>query len=125
MTKLILTAATLALLAAGPAPARRHWGDDRGPDQRPPAAVLYSKPGFQGHSFYADHEVRKLSTKDMDDKISSIHIISGVWQVCVDDKFEGRCEIVDHSMPDTRVINMDDKISSVRPVPPGGPGWQR
>jgi hypothetical protein len=28
-------------------------------------------------------------------------------------------------MPDTRVINMDDKISSVRPVPPGGPGWQR
>ena len=122
MKRLILTAATLALLAT-PALARHRDYDGYG--GRGPAAVLFSKPGFQGHSFYADHEVRKLSTKDMDDKVSSIRIISGVWQVCKDDDFGGRCEIVDRSMPDTRVINMDDKISSVRPVPPGGPGWQR
>ena len=123
MTKLILTTTALALLAAAPALARHHDGDGYG--GRAPAIVLFSKPGFQGHSFYTDHEVRKLSTKDMDDKVSSIRVMGGVWQVCKDDKFEGRCEIVDRSMPDTRVINMDDKISSVRPVPPGGAGWQR
>jgi hypothetical protein len=122
MKKLILTTATLALLTT-PALARHH--DQDGYGGRAPAVILFSKPGFQGHSFYADHEVRKLSTKDMDDKVSSIRVLAGVWQVCVDDKFEGRCEIVDHSMPDTQVINMDNKISSVRPVPPGGPGWQR
>jgi hypothetical protein len=106
-------------------PDGRHSGRHHGRDDGPPRAVLFSKPGFQGHSFYADHEVRKLSTKDMDDKVSSIRILSGVWQVCVDDKFEGRCEIVDHSMADTREINMDNKISSVRPVQPRGGGWQR
>jgi len=126
MTRLILTTAALALIAT-PALARHRWGDDRGPGAgaRPPAIMLFSRPGFQGHSYFTDHEVRKLSTKDMDDKVSSIRVMSGVWQVCVDDKFEGRCEIVDRSMPDTSVINMDDKISSVRPVPPGGPGWRR
>ena len=122
----------LAVLAAMPALAQQDWGGgDRrwggggrhGP--RGPAIVLFSKPGFQGRSYFTDHEVRKLSTKDMDDKVSSIRVLGGVWQVCVDDKFEGRCEIVDRSMPDTRVINMDDKISSVRPVPPGAAGWQR
>ena len=123
MTRLILTAATCALLAAGPALARYRDHDDR--PGRPPAIVLFSKPGFQGRSYFTDHEVRKLSTKDMDDKTSSIRVMGGVWQVCVDDKFEGRCEIVDRSMPDTRAINMDNKISSVRPVPPGGPGWRR
>jgi hypothetical protein len=124
MTKLILMAATCALLAAGPSLAR-HYDDGRGPGWRAPAIVLFADPGFRGQNFYADHEVRKLSTKGMDDKVSSIRVLGGVWQVCVDDKFEGRCEIIDRSMPDMRVINMDDKISSVRPVPPGGPGWQR
>lgn len=117
MTRLILTTAALALLAT-PALARHHDRDGGGLG-RPPAIVLFSKPGFQGRSYFTDHEVRKLSTKDMDDKISSIRVMGGVWQVCKDDKFEGRCEIVDRSMPDTSVINMDDKISSVRPVPPG------
>ena len=130
MSGRMMAITALALFAAMPALAQQNWGggDPRwggrhGP--RGPAIVLFSKPGFQGHSYFTDHEVRKLSTKDMDDKVSSIRVMGGVWQVCVDDKFEGRCEIVDHSMPDTRVINMDDKISSVRPVPPGGPGWRR
>jgi hypothetical protein len=119
----IIAAATLALLAT-PALAKHHDRDDNGPG-RPPAIVLFTKPGFQGRSYFTDHEVRKLSSKDMDDKVSSIRVLGGVWQVCKDDKFEGRCEIVDRSMPDTSVINMDDKISSVRPVPPGMPGWRR
>jgi hypothetical protein len=123
MKSFILSTVALAALGAGAAMARHHDEDYGG---RGPAVVIFSKPGFQGHSFYADHEVRKLSSKDMDDKVSSIRVLSGVWQVCKDDNFEGRCEIVDRSMPDTRVINMDDKISSIRPVPPGvGGGWRR
>ena len=122
MKTAILAMAILAALGSGAAMARHHDDNMGG---RGPAVVIFSKPGFQGHSFYADHEVRKLSTKDMDDKVSSIRVLSGVWQVCKDDNFEGRCEIVDHSMPDTRVINMDDKISSIRPVPPRGGDWQR
>ncbi|MDH7641061.1 beta/gamma crystallin-related protein [Sphingomonas oryzagri] len=119
----IIAAATLALLAT-PTLARHHDRDGNGPG-RPPAIVLFTKPGFQGRSYFTDHEVRKLSHKDMDDKVSSIRVLGGVWQVCKDDDFDGRCEIVDRSMPDTSVINMDDKISSVRPVPPGMPGWRR
>jgi hypothetical protein len=123
MSKSILCAAALALVAAAPVLAKHHDRDDEYAGRRA-AVVLFSKPGFQGHSFYADHEVRKLSSKDMDDKVSSIRVLGGVWQVCKDDNFGGRCEIVDRSMPDTRVINMDDKISSVRPVPPGmRGGW--
>ena len=122
MNRLILTTTALALITT-PALARHH--DHDGPGGRGPAIMLFADPGFRGRSYFTDHEVRKLSTKDMDDKVSSIRVMGGVWQVCKDDKFAGRCEIVDRSMPDTRVINMDDKISSVRPVPPGAAGWQR
>jgi hypothetical protein len=137
-TTMATTVAIMLLASAGAAQTGQGYPGDggRGPDGGPnggrhgdrggsrgPAAVLFSKDGFQGHSLYVDHPIRKLSHHDMDDKVSSIKILGGVWQVCKDDDFQGRCEIVDRSMPQTSVINMDDKISSIRPVPRGG-GWQ-
>jgi hypothetical protein len=122
MRGLILSTATLALASAAPALARHHDHDDH--NGHTPAVVLFGKAGFTGHSFYTDHEVRKLSSRDMDDKVSSIRVLGGTWQVCKDDDFGGRCEIVDHSMQDMREIGMGNKISSVRPVGPGG-GWHR
>jgi len=133
--KAIIATAAASLLLASAGGAQPYQGDPNGGPDRDryaagghhghhPAMVLYSKDGFQGHDLYVDHPIRKLSHEDMDDKVSSIRIISGVWQVCKDDDFQGRCEIVDRSMPDMSPLNMDDKISSVRPVPSQGPGWQ-
>lgn len=111
-------AALLAVVATGqPAAARHHSQDD---SYGAPLAIFYTKDYFGGRSFTADHEVRKMGSKDMEDNVSSIRVVRGVWQICVDDNFQGRCEIVDHSIRTLTDLHMDDKISSVRPVPPGG-----
>ena len=123
MQKSVLTIAALALVAtSGMALARRH-DDDRG--YGPPRAVLFVKDDFGGRSLMVDRPIRKLSRQDMDDKVSSIRILSGAWQVCVDDDFNGRCEILDRSIRTLTDIHMDDKISSIRPVGPRGGGWDR
>ena len=54
----------------------------------------------------------------MEDKISSIGIRSGVWLVCTDDDFRGRCVTLDHSIGRLSEIGMEDSISSIRPLRP-------
>lgn len=115
----ILTVATLAIIATSAAAIARRY-DDRGP----PRAVLFVKDDFQGRSVLVDHPIRKLTHRDIDDKVSSIRILSGTWQVCVDDDFGGRCEVLDRSIRRLTDINMDDRISSIRPVGPRG-RWDR
>lgn len=117
----ILAIAVLGVLAgSGPALAKNHRDDGAGP----PRAILFVKDDFQGRSFMADRGYRKLGGVDMEDKISSIRVLSGTWQVCVDDDFGGRCEILDRSIRRLSDLHMDDKISSIRPVPRGG-NWNR
>jgi hypothetical protein len=123
MRKSILTIATVSLVAtSGMALARRHDDDRR---DGPPRAVLFVKDDFGGSRLMVDHPIRKLSHQDFDDKVSSIRILGGAWQVCVDDDFNGRCEILDHSIRRLSDIHMDDKISSIRPVGPRDGGWNR
>jgi len=119
----ILTIAALALIATTGAALARHHDDDRG--YGPPRAVLFVKDDFGGRRLMVDRPIRKLGHEDFDDKASSIRILGGAWQVCVDDDFNGRCEILDRSIARLSDLHLDDKISSIRPVDPRGGGWNR
>jgi hypothetical protein len=112
-------AAGLAALAL-PASAD-HRGDRdswRGGDYqgRQGGAVLYSNAGFRGEAVRIDGAVPSLGRIGFNDRASSIAINRGVWEVCVDANFRGRCEIIDASKRHLNAYRLNDTISSIRPA---------
>ena len=101
---------TLAL----PASADYRGGHDtwRGGDfqGRQGGAVLYSDAGFRGEAVRIDGAVPSLSRIGFNDRASSIAINRGVWEVCVDANFRGRCEIIDASAGRLNAYRLNDNI---------------
>jgi hypothetical protein len=62
-------------------------------------AALCSTPtqAFAWEAVRIDGAVPSLSRIGFNDRASSIAINRGVWEVCVDANFRGRCEIIDAS----------------------------
>ncbi|KCZ84838.1 beta/gamma crystallin family protein [Hyphomonas adhaerens MHS-3] len=112
-------AAGLAALAL-PASADHRGGRDtwRGGDYqgRQGGAVLYSNAGFRGEAVRVDGAVPSLGRIGFNDRASSIVINRGVWEVCVDANFRGRCEIIDTSAGRLNAYRLNDNISSLRPA---------
>ncbi|WP_300377170.1 beta/gamma crystallin-related protein [Henriciella sp.] len=84
--------------------------------------VLYQHPDFRGSALPVDGAIPHLNQLRFNDKVSSIALQSGVWEVCTDPNFRGRCEIIDRSVPQTNVYRLNDNITSIRPA---GRGYGR
>ena len=124
----IAVAAGLAVTLALPASAdhRRGGGDDwRG---GPGGAVLYADAGFSGEGIQINGAEPDLSRYRFNDRASSIVVRRGVWEVCVDANFRGRCEIIDASTARLGDYRLNDNVSSLRPAGydrgPGRDGWR-
>ena len=118
MSSLIPALCIVAGLATTALPAsadhRSSWRDDyRG---RQGGVVLYADPGFTGEARQFDDAVPSLGRMGFNDRVSSIEIRSGAWEVCVDGNFRGRCEIISSSNGYLKTIGLNDNISSLRPV---------
>jgi hypothetical protein len=128
MTKMnpISAIALVAGLAALALPASADHGrrGDRDRDWRGSRAgvVLYADAGFSGEGIRIDGAEPDLSRFRFNDRVSSIVIRSGTWEVCVDGNFRGRCEIIDTSVSRLGDYRLNDNISSIRPVNYGGGG---
>ncbi len=85
------------------------WGGQSG-------AVLYADSGFRGQAVQVDGAVPSLSKIGFNDRASSIDIRRGVWEVCVDANFQGRCEIINASTGQLSAYRLNDNISSLRPA---------
>jgi hypothetical protein len=112
-------AAGLVALALPASAEHRGSGDAwRGGDYqgRQGAAVLYSNAGFRGEAVRIDGAVPSLGRIGFNDRASSIVINRGVWEVCVDANFRGRCEIIDTSTGHLNAYRLNDNISSLRPA---------
>ena len=98
-------------------------GRDRGYRGRGNApVVLYQHPDFRGDALPVDGAIRHLNQLRFNDKVSSIAIQSGVWEVCTDPDFRGRCEIINRSVPQTNYYRLNDNITSIRPAGRGTRG---
>lgn len=119
---LVSTLALAAGLAALALPASADYRGDRdayrGGDYqgRQGGAVLYSNAGFRGEALRVDGAVPSLGRIGFNDRASSIAINRGVWEVCVDANFRGRCEIIDASAGRLNAYRLNDNISSLRPA---------
>ena len=82
---------------------------------RPGAITLYAGPMFQGPSLSVSRETSNLP-KQYNDQALSLRVQGGVWQVCADSDFGGRCQIVDRDVPNLNDLGLGEAISSLRQV---------
>ncbi|HSQ79650.1 MAG TPA: beta/gamma crystallin-related protein [Casimicrobiaceae bacterium] len=96
--------AALALaLAAGAAPAQD--------------LTFYEYRDFGGRAFSARDAVPDLANTGYNDRASSVVVRSGIWQVCTDANFRGRCVTLQPGeYRDLDPMGIASNISSARPV---------
>jgi hypothetical protein len=86
--------------------------------------TIFADSNFRGNHATLQRDARNLADYGFNDRVSSIAIRSGVWQLCEHANFGGRCAELGpgeyRNLPD-----MNDSISSIREVSRGGPrgGW--
>jgi len=79
-------------------------------------AVLHADAGYRGGALQVDGAVPDLARIRFNDRISSISIRSGVWEVCTDANFRGKCATIDTSVSRLNDLRLNDNISSIRPA---------
>ncbi|MET3527874.1 CVNH domain-containing protein [Phenylobacterium koreense] len=77
---------------------------------------LFSGPDFQNPIFSTSSEITNLP-RQFNDRAMSLRIQGrGVWQVCVDSNFRGRCQTFDRDVRDLRQFGLGQAITSMRQV---------
>ncbi|HWA64079.1 MAG TPA: beta/gamma crystallin-related protein [Caulobacteraceae bacterium] len=78
--------------------------------------TFYAQTDFGGRWFGASHPVNDLRDTGFNDRAESVRIEGGVWLLCEDRDFGGRCITLSRSTPDLWRFGMGDKISSFRRI---------
>ena len=89
--------------------------------ERPGDIILYEGAYYRGRALPLNADTPSLP-RWWNDRASSIRVRRGVWQICVDWNYRGRCETIRADVADLRSLRLDDRISSLRRValPPRG-----
>lgn len=82
--------------------------------------ILYADTNFRGAEVRVTGDVRNLDSVRFNDRASSFRIVSGEWELCQHDDYNGTCEI--HSSDQASMGRMNDQLTSLRPLVPGAPG---
>ncbi len=78
--------------------------------------VLFADPNFRGKALPVDGAIPHLNPLRFNDKVSSIALKGGTWEVCIDPNFRGRCEVITGSVDNTSYYRLNDNITSIRPA---------
>ena len=114
----LLLAASLTLAAVTPA-ALAQRGGGRGPDtpSGPPSIILYSETNLRGQSVELTTDHPNFNTIRFNDRARSVEVRGGVWLLCEDGNYRGRCEYVDRTVRNLGELNLSGSISSARVAP--------
>jgi hypothetical protein len=85
-----------------------------------PGIILYQEDNFRGNQLPVDGPIPNLDRLRFNDRVSSVRVLYGAWELCDDAFFRGRCVTVGRDEPKLGRLGMDDRVSSVRPA--GGRG---
>jgi hypothetical protein len=77
--------------------------------------TVWESTGYRGQSTVIDSSIRSLSALGWNDRISSLRVDSGQWEVCRDTDFRG-CRILAAEEIGSFDSTWNDAISSIRPV---------
>ena len=79
--------------------------------------IFYEHDHFGGRSFEVDRQLGNFERAGFNDRVSSVVVLSGRWEMCTDRRFQGRCVVVRPGRyPSMGAVGLNDAISSVRPV---------
>lgn len=78
--------------------------------------ILYDQPNFQGQSLTINRATSDLSSYRFNDRTSSLRVVSGQWELCVDSNFNGGCFIYTGS--EGNLGRYDNLYTALRPVAP-------
>ena len=79
--------------------------------------TFFTQDGFRGRNFTADRTVWNFDQTGFNDRISSVIVRRGSWEVCSDARFEGNCVVLRPGRyPNLAAIGLDNSISSAREV---------
>ncbi|HZZ34196.1 MAG TPA: beta/gamma crystallin-related protein [Caulobacteraceae bacterium] len=78
--------------------------------------VLFGGYGFSGPAFAANSDVWNLGNTRFNDRARSVRINRGVWLLCENANFRGRCITLSRSEPDLGRYGMNGAVSSVRRI---------
>jgi hypothetical protein len=85
--------------------------------------TLYERGDFRGRSFTANGPVQDFGATGFNDRVSSVAIQNGSWELCSDANFGGNCVRLDPgNYPSLRSMGMNNAVSSARPLRRGGGG---
>lgn len=97
----------------GPGQGGPGWGGGRN------SITVYEDSNFRGRSMSFNEAIPDLRNSGLNDRISSMQLRGGAWEVCTDARFRGDCRVVSGDIRNLdRAFN--DKISSLRPARGGG-----
>lgn len=93
--------------------------------------ILYENPGFQGRRMTLRGTTPDLDRTQFNDRAESIIVRDGVWEVCTDARFSGRCVRLQPGEYPSLDGSLNNRISSAReiaayappPPPVAGPGY--
>lgn len=79
--------------------------------------TFFEDDNFHGRSVTVDRELANFDRANFNDRASSAIVRGGVWQVCEDARFEGRCATLQPGRyPSLGSFGLNDRISSARLV---------
>src|SRR5512142_865455 len=88
--------------------------------------TLFSNDGFRGEQFRANDTIVNLANSGFNDRAQSAVIRDGVWQLCDDAYFRGRCVTLQPGRyASLRDMGLDNSVSSAREVSDWGPPPER
>jgi hypothetical protein len=83
--------------------------------------ILYESPGFQGRRMTLRGNTPDLDRTQFNDRAESIVVREGVWEVCTDARFAGRCVRLQPGEYPNLQGGVNDRISSAREVAQSAP----
>jgi len=107
-SKLLLLAGAVAALAAMSGPAAQA--------ARGPGLIVYQEDNFGGDSREIRDEEPDLGWIHFDDRISSVEVHRGTWELCEHSNYRGRCITLNHDVGRLDRLGFDDRISSIRRI---------
>ena len=100
------------------------FGPNREPLPDAGGLTLYENSDFSGRSLLVTSPTEYLGRLGFGDLASSVEVHGGLWELCTDSVYKGRCITLG---PGRHVLkgNTHDRASSVRPrLADGSPAWR-
>ena len=84
-----------AISSVRPARAEAADAPPAGPRPDPNADIsLFPAPNYQGRALVSKRDISNLGPTDYNDRIASVVVSAGQWELCTDGEYKGRCVVV-------------------------------